>query len=69
MDGYQWGGPFTISSEGTMFICLRSETGSVHMNLSIEVRGGMKTSRYEVIFRPRSFSSPYRWLFDYKTSN
>ncbi|KAL8484750.1 hypothetical protein ACS0TY_027161 [Phlomoides rotata] len=60
MDGYQWGGPISIGSEGIMFICLRSEKGSVHMNLSIEVRGGMKTSRYEVIFRPRSFSSPYR---------
>ncbi|KAL6576075.1 hypothetical protein OROHE_000546 [Orobanche hederae] len=60
MDGYQWSVPFTIASEGLMSICLRSELGSGQINLSIEVRGGTKTSRYEVIFRPSSFSSPYR---------
>lgn len=60
MDGYQWSAPFTIGSEGLMSVCLRSEHGSEPRNLSIEVRGGTKTSRYEVILRPSSFSSPYR---------
>ncbi|KAH6757936.1 calcium-dependent lipid-binding family protein [Perilla frutescens var. hirtella] len=60
MNGYQWSAPFTIGSEGLMSVCLRSELGSEYKNLSIEVRGGAKTSRYEVILRPCSFSSPYR---------
>ncbi|XP_012842600.1 PREDICTED: uncharacterized protein LOC105962815 isoform X1 [Erythranthe guttata] len=60
MEGYQWSAPFTIGSEGLMSICLRSELGGDQMNLSIQVRGGTKTSRYEAIFRPDSFSSPYR---------
>ncbi|PIN00426.1 hypothetical protein CDL12_27074 [Handroanthus impetiginosus] len=60
MDGYQWSAPFGVGSEGLMSICLRSELGSDQINLSVEVRGGTKTSRYEVIFRPSSFSSPYR---------
>ncbi|XP_057809782.1 uncharacterized protein LOC131024279 [Salvia miltiorrhiza] len=60
MDGYQWSTPFSIGSEGLMSVCLRSELGNEHRNLSVEVRGGAKTSRYEVILRPCSFSSPYR---------
>ncbi|KAL3812236.1 hypothetical protein ACJIZ3_013504 [Penstemon smallii] len=60
MDGYQWSTPFSISSEGLMSISLRSDSGSDEMHLSVEVRGGAKTSRYEVILRPSSFSSPYR---------
>ncbi|XP_073302377.1 uncharacterized protein [Primulina huaijiensis] len=60
MDGYQWSAPFTIGTEGFMSICLRHESGSDQMHISVEVRGGTKTSRYEVIFRPKSVSSPYR---------
>lgn len=65
MDGYQWSAPFAIGSEGLMSICLRSELGSDEINVSIEVRGGTKTSRYEAIFRPASYSSPYRWLLNH----
>ncbi|XP_047948182.1 uncharacterized protein LOC125194160 isoform X1 [Salvia hispanica] len=60
MEGYQWSAPFTVGSEGLMSIWLRSEQGSEHMALSVEVRGGAKTCRYEVILRRCSFSSPYR---------
>lgn len=60
MDGYQWSSPFAIGTEGFMSICLRRESGSDQMHISVEVRGGTKTSRYEVIFRPKSVSSPYR---------
>ncbi|KAL0308081.1 UNVERIFIED_CONTAM: putative vacuolar protein sorting-associated protein 13A, partial [Sesamum angustifolium] len=60
MDGYRWSKPFAIGSEGQMSICLSSELGSDQMNLSVRVRGGTKTSGYEVIFRPDSFSRPYR---------
>lgn len=60
MDGYQWSAPFAIGSEGLMSVCLRSELGSEHRNLSVEVRDGAKNSRYEVILRPCSLSSPYR---------
>ncbi|KAL3831089.1 hypothetical protein ACJIZ3_019891 [Penstemon smallii] len=60
MEGYQWSTPFFISSEGLMSISLRSDSGSDEMHLSVEVRGGAKTSRYEVILCPSSFSSPYR---------
>ncbi|EPS74076.1 hypothetical protein M569_00677, partial [Genlisea aurea] len=59
-DGYMWSTPFTIDSEGIMSVCLRSEVGNDKLDLSIEVRGGTKTSSHEVIFRPHSFSSPYR---------
>ncbi|KAG8370579.1 hypothetical protein BUALT_Bualt14G0131800 [Buddleja alternifolia] len=60
MEGYQWSAPFSVGSEGQMSICLRSESGSDLMHLSVKVRGGTKTSRFEVIFRHNSFSSPYR---------
>lgn len=69
MEGYHWSAPFTIGSEGLMSIWLRSEQGSEHMNLSVEVRGGAKTCRYEVILRPCSFSSPYRWFSNLTSLN
>lgn len=61
MDGYEWSAPFSVASEGMMSIYLRSETGMDRTYLRIEVRTGTKKSRYEVIFRPNSFSSPYRY--------
>lgn len=61
LDGYQWSPPFTIGTEGVMCICLRNEITSDEMHLRIEVRGGTLSSRYEVILRPNSFSSPYRY--------
>ncbi|CAH9120434.1 unnamed protein product [Cuscuta epithymum] len=60
LDGYQWSAPFSVGAEGVMSICLRSETGSDIMHVRVEVRSGSKDSRYEVVFRPKSFSSPYR---------
>ncbi|XP_051130647.1 uncharacterized protein LOC127251100 isoform X2 [Andrographis paniculata] len=60
MEGYQWSAPFSIGSEGQMSICLRSEFGKDLMYVSVKVRGGTKSSSYEVIFRPNCFSSPYR---------
>ncbi|XP_040944166.1 uncharacterized protein [Gossypium hirsutum] len=60
VDGYGWSKPFSVSTEGVMRISLKNDTGSDHLFLKIEVRSGTKSSRYEVIFRPNSSSSPYR---------
>ncbi|GAB2300237.1 hypothetical protein Dimus_034275 [Dionaea muscipula] len=60
MDGYSWSSPFSIGAEGTMFIVLEHDTGSNQMEIRVAVRSGTKSSRYEVIFRPKYFSSPYR---------
>ncbi|XP_071939359.1 uncharacterized protein [Coffea arabica] len=60
LDGYEWSAPFSVNTEGMMSIHLRSETGTEQMPLRVEVRSGMKGSRYEAIFRPNFFSSPYR---------
>ncbi|XP_044485071.1 uncharacterized protein LOC123210663 isoform X2 [Mangifera indica] len=58
--GYKWSTPFSVSNEGAMCISLNSDTGSAQLQLRVAVRGGTKSSRYEVIFRLNSFSSPYR---------
>ncbi|RAL47445.1 hypothetical protein DM860_013410 [Cuscuta australis] len=60
LDGYKWSAPFSVGAEGLMCICLRSETGSSLMHVRVEVRSGSKESHYEVVFRPKAFSSPYR---------
>ncbi|KAL4271464.1 hypothetical protein GQ457_13G023380 [Hibiscus cannabinus] len=60
VDGYGWSTPFSVSSEGVMRVSLKNDTGSNHLFLKVEVRSGTKSSRYEVIFRPNSSSSPYR---------
>ncbi|OVA16691.1 Peroxin/Ferlin domain [Macleaya cordata] len=60
MDGYKWSTPFSIGSEGVMCIHLKNSVGSDQMSLRVEVRSGTKKSRYEVLLRPSSFSSPYR---------
>ncbi|XP_059643008.1 uncharacterized protein LOC132284858 [Cornus florida] len=60
MDGYKWSTPFSVETEGVMCISLRNESGNNQMHLKVAVRNGRKSSRYEVIFRPSSFSSPYR---------
>ncbi|PPS09246.1 hypothetical protein GOBAR_AA11376 [Gossypium barbadense] len=62
VDGYGWSKPFSVSTEGVMRISLKNDTGSDHLFLKIEVRSGTKSSRYEVIFRPNSSSSPYRHI-------
>lgn len=68
IDGYEWSTPFSVWTEGVMCISLRKEPASDPMHLRVEVRSGARSSRYEVIFRPNSFSSPYRlekkhWVF------
>ncbi|KAI3834068.1 hypothetical protein MKX03_035864 [Papaver bracteatum] len=60
MEGYNWSTPFSIGSEGLMCIHLKSNVGNDQISLRVEVRSGTKRSRYEVLFRPSSFSSPYR---------
>ncbi|KAJ4843890.1 hypothetical protein Tsubulata_025940 [Turnera subulata] len=60
VDGYGWSTPFSVSSEGSMRISLKKDAGDVQMHLRVQVRSGSKNSRYEVIFRPNSSTSPYR---------
>ncbi|XP_015087740.1 uncharacterized protein LOC107031055 isoform X1 [Solanum pennellii] len=60
LDGYDWSPPFSIDNEGVMCICLKNQTSHNPMHLKVEVRSGTKSSRYEVILRPNSFTSPYR---------
>ncbi|XP_047337153.1 uncharacterized protein LOC124940662 [Impatiens glandulifera] len=60
MDGYDWSTPFNIDLEGMMCVSLKNEITGELMQVRIEVRAGSKSSRYEVIFRPNSMSSPYR---------
>lgn len=60
VDGYDWSTPFSISNEGMMRVSLKNGNGSDQLFFKVEVRSGTKSSRYEVIFRPNSSSSPYR---------
>ncbi|KAG9136747.1 hypothetical protein Leryth_004514 [Lithospermum erythrorhizon] len=60
LDGCEWSAPFSVGIEGMMSICLRSEANCVISFIRVEVRSGTKSSRYEVIFRPNSYSTPYR---------
>ncbi|XVE82332.1 hypothetical protein DITRI_Ditri15bG0139900 [Diplodiscus trichospermus] len=60
IDGYKWSTPFSVSREGAMRVSLKNDTGSYQLFIKVEVRSGTKGSRYEVIFRPNSLSSPYR---------
>lgn len=63
VDGYKWSSPFSVSSEGMMRVCLKRDHGNDELQLRVQVRSGTKTSRYEVIFRPNSSSSPYRFVY------
>ncbi|KAK3025351.1 hypothetical protein RJ639_043860, partial [Escallonia herrerae] len=60
VDGYSWSAPFSVGTEGVMCISLTNEITRDLMHLRVEVRSGTRTSRYEVLFRPNSLSSPYR---------
>lgn len=60
MDGYSWSTPFSVGTEGVMCISLNKAPANIPAQLRVEVRSGTMSSRYEVIFRPNSFSSPYR---------
>lgn len=63
MEGYQWSAPFSVNDEGEMRINLKNDTGVGQMQLRILVRSGAKKSRCEVIVRPNSLLTPYRFLF------
>ncbi|KAK9670363.1 hypothetical protein RND81_13G196500 [Saponaria officinalis] len=60
VDGYKWSRPFSVGSEGIMSVLLESDADGSEMNIRVAVRSGTRSSRYEVIFRPNSLSSPYR---------
>ncbi|XP_020230234.1 uncharacterized protein LOC109811015 [Cajanus cajan] len=60
IDGYKWSTPFSVSYEGVMRISLKKDTGDETMQIRVTVRSGAKRSRFEVVFRPDSLSSPYR---------
>ncbi|XAR56952.1 hypothetical protein NMG60_11024929 [Bertholletia excelsa] len=60
VDGYEWSAPFSVDTEGLMCVSLKNESRNEQIQLRVEVRGGMKNSQYEVVFRPNSLSSPYR---------
>ena len=63
VDGYKWSLPFNVCSEGMMRVFLKRDCGNDEMQLRVQVRSGTKSSRYEVIFRPNSSSSPYRFVY------
>ncbi|KAK6930330.1 Vacuolar protein sorting-associated protein 13, DH-like domain [Dillenia turbinata] len=60
IDGYKWSSPFSVDTEGMMCVLLKSDSSTDHIYIKVEVRSGTRSSRYEVIFRPNSISSPYR---------
>ncbi|KAI4335042.1 hypothetical protein L6164_013726 [Bauhinia variegata] len=60
VDGYKWSIPFSVCNEGAMRINLKSDVGDNQKQLRVAVRSGAKRSRFEVVFRPNSLSSPYR---------
>ncbi|KAK1282846.1 hypothetical protein QJS10_CPB22g00662 [Acorus calamus] len=60
LDGCKWSTPFSIENEGVMRVSMKNEMGNEQMFLRVEVRSGTKHSRYEVVFRLATFSSPYR---------
>lgn len=62
IDGYKWSTPFSVGYEGIMRISLKKEVGDEKMQLRVAVRSGAKRSRFEVVFRLNSLSSPYRFL-------
>lgn len=62
VNGYKWSTPFSVCNEGVMRICLKKDIGDDQMQLRVAVRSGGKSSRYEVIFRPNSLSSTYRFF-------
>ncbi|KAK9053434.1 hypothetical protein SSX86_030068 [Deinandra increscens subsp. villosa] len=59
-DGSNWSMPFSVATEGSMRVSLRNEATGKRSYLKIEVRSGTTSSRFDVIFRPNSFSSQYR---------
>lgn len=62
IDGYKWGTPFSVSYEGVMRIRLKKDVGDEPMHIRVAVRSGAKRSHFEVVFRPDSLSSPYRFF-------
>jgi len=62
IDGYKWSTPFSVSYEGVMRISLQKDVGDEPVQIRVAVRSGAKRSRFEVVFRPDSLSSPYRFV-------
>ncbi|KAI4344734.1 hypothetical protein L6164_011925 [Bauhinia variegata] len=60
VDGYKWSMPFSVCNEGVMRINLKKDIGNDLKQLRVAVRSGAKRSRFEVVFCPDSWSSPYR---------
>lgn len=60
VDGYKWSQPFSVNSEGIMQINLKSELDESQLHLRAEIQTATKESRFLVIFRHASVSSPYR---------
>ncbi|ESR32528.1 hypothetical protein CICLE_v10004114mg [Citrus x clementina] len=60
VDGCKWSTPFSVSDEGAMRVSLRKAAGGDQLQFRVVIRSGTKSSRYEVIFRCNSLSSPYR---------
>lgn len=60
LDGCNWSSPFSVGSSGMMSIFIKNDIGEDQACMRVEVRSGMKSSRYEVVFRLPSFSSLYR---------
>ncbi|XP_035834787.1 uncharacterized protein LOC110887015 isoform X3 [Helianthus annuus] len=59
-DGYRWSAPFSVATEGWMRVSLRNESTGKQSYFKVEVRNGTTSTRFDVIFRPNSFSSQYR---------
>ncbi|XP_042516642.1 uncharacterized protein LOC122090931 isoform X2 [Macadamia integrifolia] len=60
VEGHKWSTPFSIASEGMICVSMKNDRGNDQMYVRVEIRNGIKYSRYEVVFRPASLSSPYR---------
>lgn len=69
VNGYKWSTPFSVCNEGVMRVCLKKDVGDDQMQLRVAVRSGGKSSHYEVIFRPNSLSSTYRFFSFYLSGN
>ncbi|CAL9040995.1 unnamed protein product [Musa banksii] len=60
LDEYKWSTPFSIENDGMMCVFLKDDLGNDLIFLRVEVRGGTKSSRYEVVFHLATLTSPYR---------
>ncbi|WOL14400.1 hypothetical protein Cni_G23180 [Canna indica] len=59
-DECNWSTPFSIENDGIMGVFMKNSQGNDLIFLRVEVRGGTKSSRYEVVLYLPSLTSPYR---------